>query len=50
MTIDGLIEKLPSNAFFDFLKKSYEAIFEFIGKVLKAFNIDVGGAEAEEEE
>ena len=50
MTIDGLIEKLPSNAFFDFLKKSYVAIFEFIGKVLKILNIDIGDAETEEEE
>ena len=41
MTIDELIEKLPSNVFFDFIKKNYEAFFTFFGKVLKLFNIDV---------
>ena len=50
MTIDKLIEELPSNAFFDFIKKNYEAFFTFFGKVLKIFNINVGGAEAEEGE
>ena len=41
MSVDELVQELPSNVFFDFLKKNYQAIFEFFGKVLKAFNINV---------
>ena len=39
--LDEMIQKLPSNAFFDFLKENYKAIFEFLGKVLRAFHVDV---------
>ena len=41
MTIDELVQKLPSNVFFDFLKENYKAIFEFFGKVLKILNIKI---------
>ena len=37
MSIDELIQQLPSNVFFDFIKKNYEAFFEFFGKVYKIF-------------
>ena len=40
MTIDELVQKLPSNVFFDFLKKHYQDFFTFLGKVLKIFNIN----------
>ena len=40
MTVDELVQKLPSNVFFDFIKAHYEDFFEFFGKVLKIFNID----------
>jgi hypothetical protein len=43
--VDDLIQKLPSNVFFDFIKENYKAIFEFFGKVLKVFGVNVGASE-----
>ncbi len=40
MSIGELVQKLPSNVFFDFLKAHYQDLFEFFGKVLKIFHID----------
>ena len=40
MTIDELVNKLPSNVFFDFLKAHYKDLFDFLGKILKIFNLD----------
>ncbi len=40
MTIDELVNKLPSNVFFDFLKAHYQDLFDFLGKILKIFNLD----------
>lgn len=40
MTIDELVNKLPSNVFFDFLKAYYKDLFDFLGKILKIFNLN----------
>ena len=40
MTIDKLVQDLPSNVFFDFLKAHYKDLFDFLGKILKIFNLD----------
>ena len=41
MTVEELIQKLPSNVFFDFIKENYQAFFDFFGTLLKIFNVDV---------
>lgn len=41
MSVDELVQKLPSNVFFDFIKLHYEDFFEFFGKVFKIFNVNV---------
>ena len=41
MTVDELVEQLPSNVFFDFIKAHYQDFFSFLGKVLKIFNIEL---------
>ena len=41
MTVEQLVQSLPSNVFFDFIKEHYQDFFEFFGKVLKIFNVDI---------
>ena len=41
MSIGELVQKLPSNVFFDFLKAHYKDFLEFFGKILKIFNFNV---------
>ena len=41
MTVEELVQSLPSNVFFDFIKEHYQAFFEFFGKVLKILNVDI---------
>ena len=41
MTIENLVEQLPSNVFFDFIKEHYVAFFEFLDRVLKIFHVDL---------
>ncbi|MBQ6093265.1 MAG: hypothetical protein IJL00_06290 [Clostridia bacterium] len=45
MSVEELVQKLPSNVFFDFVKQNYKAFFEFFGKVLKVFGVNVGASE-----
>ncbi len=40
MSVEELIQKLPSNVFFDFIKAHYQDFFDFFGKLLKLFKSD----------